>query len=45
MQQPPGKLKRTIMRLFGTLTGLLILVVAWDALIVASLSLFSGPVL
>lgn len=30
--------------LFGTLPGLLIVVVAWDALIVASLSLFSGPV-
>lgn len=31
-------------RLFGSLPGLLLLVIAWDALIVASLSLFSGPV-
>jgi hypothetical protein len=31
-------------RLFGTLPGLLLVVVAWDAFIVASLSLFSGPV-
>jgi hypothetical protein len=35
---------RPIRYLFGTLPGLLIVVVAWDALIVASLSLFSGPV-
>jgi hypothetical protein len=44
MQQSPNVFVRTIQRLFGTLPGLLILVVAWDALIVASLSLFSGPV-
>jgi hypothetical protein len=31
-------------RFFGSLSGLLVVVVAWEALIVASLSLFSGPV-
>ncbi len=37
------RLSGIINRLFGSLSGLLILVVAWDALIVASLSPFSGP--
>jgi len=31
-------------RLFGTTEGLLVVAVAWEALIVAFLSLFSGPV-
>jgi hypothetical protein len=31
-------------RLFGSLPGLLVVAVAWDALIIASLSPFSGPV-
>ncbi|MEJ2733675.1 MAG: hypothetical protein P8189_08945, partial [Anaerolineae bacterium] len=30
-------------RLFGSLPGLLVVAVAWDALIVASLAPFSGP--
>lgn len=34
---------RLIARFFGTLPGLLVLVVAWDALIVATLSPLSGP--
>jgi hypothetical protein len=44
MQRSSNVVKRVIQRLFGSLPGLLILVVAWDALIVGSLSLFSGPV-
>jgi hypothetical protein len=32
-----------IRRLFGSLEGLLVVVVAWEALIVASLAPFSGP--
>jgi hypothetical protein len=31
-------------RLFGSLPGLLVVAVAWDALVIASLSPFSGPV-
>ena len=38
-----NRLRNTILRLFGSLPGLLIVVVAWEALIVASLSPFSGP--
>ena len=34
---------RVLKRLFGTLPGLLIVVATWEALIVASLSPFSGP--
>lgn len=44
MQGSSGTPRRFISRLFGTVPGLLILAVAWDAFIVASLSLFSGPV-
>ncbi len=44
MSQSSIVVGRVVKRLFGTLPGLLILVVAWDALIVATLSLFSGPV-
>jgi hypothetical protein len=44
MQRIFNVARRVIQSLFGSLPGLLILVVAWDALIVASLSLFSGPV-
>jgi hypothetical protein len=39
-----SKLKERITALFGTTEGLMIVAVAWDALIVAFLSLFSGPV-
>jgi hypothetical protein len=34
---------KALKRLFGTLPGLMIVVTAWEALIVASLSPFSGP--
>lgn len=37
------RLIRTIQTLFGTLPGLLFVVTAWETLIVASLSPFSGP--
>jgi hypothetical protein len=37
------RLSTIINRLFGSLPGLLVVAVAWDALIVASLSPFSGP--
>jgi hypothetical protein len=37
------RLTRYIKSLFGTLPGLLIVVVAWEALIVATLAPFSGP--
>ena len=37
------KVSQIFKRLFGTLPGLLIIVTAWEALIVASLSPFSGP--
>src|SRR5512136_277660 len=37
------RLSRLLCRLFGSLPGLMILAVAWDAVIVASLSPFSGP--
>jgi hypothetical protein len=36
-------LSNAIRRLFGSLPGLLVVVVAWEALIVASLAPFSGP--
>ena len=44
MPQSSNVIGRVVKRLFGTLPGLLTLVVTWDALIVATLSLFSGPV-
>jgi hypothetical protein len=44
MKRSPNPARRTINYLFGSLPGLLILVVVWDALIVASLTFFSGPV-
>ncbi|MFC2029912.1 hypothetical protein ACFLWA_04190 [Chloroflexota bacterium] len=37
------RLSRIILHLFGTLPGLLIVVVVWEALIVATLAPFSGP--
>ena len=37
------RLSNIIRRLFGTLPGLLLIAVAWDALIVATLAPFSGP--
>ncbi|MGD9047089.1 MAG: hypothetical protein PVF77_03480 [Anaerolineae bacterium] len=37
------RISRVLDRLFGSLPGLLLLAVAWDALIVASLTPFSGP--
>jgi hypothetical protein len=37
------RLSTIVDRLFGSLPGLLVLAVAWDALIVASLAPFSGP--
>jgi len=37
------RVSKILRRLFGTLPGLMIIVAAWDALIVASMSLFSGP--
>ncbi|HSR33012.1 MAG TPA: hypothetical protein VLY63_20805 [Anaerolineae bacterium] len=37
------RLSEIINRLFGSLPGLLLVAVAWDALIVASLTPFSGP--
>jgi hypothetical protein len=37
------RLSSAIRRLFGSLPGLLVVVVAWEALIVASLAPFSGP--
>ena len=37
------RLSKFLRRLFGSLPGLLILVVTWEALIVASLAPFSGP--
>jgi len=37
------RVSKVLKRLFGTLPGLLIVVAAWEALIVASLSPFSGP--
>jgi hypothetical protein len=37
------RLPTSIKHLFGSLPGLLLLVVAWDALIVATLAPFSGP--
>jgi hypothetical protein len=36
-------LRTIVNRFFGSLTGLLVVVVAWDALLVASLAPFSGP--
>jgi hypothetical protein len=38
------RISSAVRYLFGTLPGLLVVVVAWEALIVASLSFFSGPV-
>jgi hypothetical protein len=38
------RLSTIINRLFGSLPGLLVVAVAWEALIIASLSPFSGPV-
>jgi hypothetical protein len=38
-----NRLSKVANRLFGSLPGLLVVVVAWDALIVASLAPFSGP--
>ncbi len=37
------RISRVLNRFFGSLTGLLVVAVAWDALIVASLTPFSGP--
>jgi hypothetical protein len=37
------RLSRVILRLFGSLPGLLLVAVAWDSLIVVSLAPFSGP--
>jgi hypothetical protein len=37
------RLHNILKRLFGTLPGLMLVTVAWDALIVASLAPFSGP--
>jgi len=37
------RVSKVLKRLFGTLPGLMIVVAAWEALIVASLSPFSGP--
>ena len=37
------RLSRLVNRFFGSLPGLLLVAVAWDALIVATLSPFSGP--
>ena len=37
------RVSKILRRLFGTLPGLMIVVAAWEALIVASLSPFSGP--
>ena len=39
-----NRLSKLATRFFGSLPGLLLVVVAWEALIVASLSPFSGPV-
>lgn len=41
---PSSKLRKRLRWLLGTTEGLLIVTVTWDALIVAFLSLFSGPV-
>ncbi len=38
------RLAKLVDRFFGSLPGLLLVVVAWDAFIIASLSMFSGPV-
>jgi hypothetical protein len=38
-----NRVSAVLRRLFGTLPGLLVVVVAWDALLVASLAPFSGP--
>jgi hypothetical protein len=38
-----NRVRSVVGRLFGTLPGLLVVAVAWDALLVASLSPFSGP--
>jgi hypothetical protein len=43
MEADMQRLFRITNRLFGSLPGLLVLAVAWDALIVASLAPFSGP--
>jgi hypothetical protein len=37
------RLRNILSRLFGTLPGLMLVAVAWDAVIVASLAPFSGP--
>jgi hypothetical protein len=37
------RLRNILTRLFGTLPGLMLVAVAWDALLVASLAPFSGP--
>jgi hypothetical protein len=37
------RLRNIVNRLFGTLPGLMLVAVAWDALLVASLAPFSGP--
>ncbi|NIV30625.1 MAG: hypothetical protein GWN58_14340, partial [Anaerolineae bacterium] len=37
------RLRTVLKRLFGTLPGLMLVAVAWDALIVATLAPFSGP--